>query len=102
MQQQEAVELITNAFRQFLGPGNEAVAVDENTRLVGGKTLLDSAALVSLIVEVEQQVEDRYDVTITIADDRAISQETSPFRTVKSLAEYVVKLYEENTGAPRV
>jgi len=101
MQRQEAVGLITDALKQFMQPGQDSAAVDENTRLVGGNTVLDSAALVSLIIEIEQQLDDRYGVSITIADDRALSQERSPFRTVSSLADYVMKLYEETTGAAR-
>jgi len=101
MQRQEAVELITDALRQFLPPGQESAALDENTRLVGGNTVLDSAALVSLIIEIEQQVDDRFGVPITIADDRALSQERSPFRTVSSLADYVIKVYDEIAGAAR-
>ncbi len=101
MQRQEAIELITDALKQFLPPRQELLSVDENTMLVGRETLLDSSALVSIIVEVEQQVDDRYGVSITIADDRALSQDRSPFRTVSSLADYVVRLYEEAAGAPR-
>jgi acyl carrier protein len=99
MQRQEAIDLITESLKQFLPPGQQSANIDQDTRLIGGKALPDSTALVSLIVEVEQQVDDRFGIAITIADDRAISQTRSPFRTVSSLADYVVKLYNEAAGA---
>lgn len=102
MQRQEVIGLITETLKQFLPPEQEPAAVDENTRLIGGNSLLDSAALVSLIIEVEQQLDDRYGVAITIADDRALSQQRSPFRTVSSLADYILQLCGETAGAERV
>ena len=57
--------------------------------------VLDSLGLVNLIVSVEQNIEDEFHVVITIADDRALSQKHSPFRTVESLAEYIEILLKE-------
>ena len=65
------------------------------TRLFGGNSNLDSLGLINLIVAVEQNIEDEFDVTITLADERAMSQENSPFRTVGSLADYIELLLEE-------
>ena len=59
----------------------------------GGK--LDSLGLINLVVAVEQNIEDEFDVTITLADERAMSQEKSPFRTVVSLANYIEILLDE-------
>jgi acyl carrier protein len=91
MRREEAIELIGQALKE-VRPEQSSATVDENWRLLGGQSLLDSTGLVSLIVEVEQQINDRYDLAITIADDRAMSEKQSPFRTVGSLADYIVKL----------
>jgi acyl carrier protein len=100
MQRHEAIDMITEALREFVEvPQSEPV--NESTRLVGGSALLDSAAVVSLIVEIEQRVDDQYGVAITIADERALSQERSPFRTVGTLADYVVRLCAETMGTSR-
>ena len=66
-----------------------------NTVLFGEDGKLDSLGLINLVVAVEQNIEDEFDVTITLADERAMSQETSPFRTVGSLADYIEMLLEE-------
>jgi acyl carrier protein len=67
----------------------------EDTRLIGKKAVLDSLNLVSMIVDIEQRINDDYGFALTIADERAMSQERSPFRTVGSLAEYILQLIEE-------
>ena len=56
---------------------------------------MDSLGLVNLIVSVEQNIEDDFDVSITIADERAMSQKHSPFRTVGTLADYIEILLKE-------
>lgn len=94
----ECINLIREIYAQFVPPGQPADATSE-TRLFGGASLLDSAALVSLLVEVEQQVNDACGTTIVIADDRAMSQKRSPFRTIGSLGEYVSMLLGEHSDA---
>ena len=66
-----------------------------NTVLFGENGKLDSLGLINLVVAVEQNIEDEFDVTITLADERAMSQETSPFRTVGTLTDYIEMLLGE-------
>ena len=66
-----------------------------DTVLFGENGKLDSLGLINLVVAVEQNIEDEFDVTITLADERAMSQETSPFRTVGTLTDYIEMLLGE-------
>ena len=68
------------------------------TMLFGDGSSLSSLALVNLIVAVEEGVEQEFGVAITIADERAMSSRQSPFRTVRSLAEYTMTLVGESGG----
>ncbi len=68
--------------------------VTESTVLFGREGIFDSLGLVSLIVDVEQKIED-LGISITLGDERAVSQKHSPFRTVQSLADYVCQLIDE-------
>jgi len=68
--------------------------VDAETRLFGRAGLLDSLGLVTLVVAVEQAIADEYGVSVSLADDRALSQRNSPYRTVGSLAEYAAGLLD--------
>jgi len=65
------------------------------TVLYGENGQLDSLGLINLIVAVEQNIEDEFDVTITLADDRAMSQKRSPFNTVGTLTNYIEILLKE-------
>lgn len=66
--------------------------VDENMVLLGQGSPLDSQGLVSLIMEVELILSERYDFDVNLVDDRAMSMKNSPFRTVQSFADYVYGL----------
>jgi acyl carrier protein len=68
---------------------------EADTPLYGNGSELDSLGLVTLIVALEQNIEDEFELSITLADERAMSQKRSPFRTIGSLADYIEKLLEE-------
>jgi len=64
----------------------------EATALLGRDAVLDSLGLVTLIVDVEQKLDEQLRVTATLADDRAMSRERSPFMTVGTLIDYVCEV----------
>ena len=63
-----------------------------NTKILGGKGCLDSLALVSFITDLEDAIDEAFDKEIVLADEKAMSQKTSPFRSVASLRDYIIKL----------
>ena len=72
--------------------------LSKKTILFGKDGKLDSLGLVNLLVIMEQNIEDEFDVSITIADERAMSQKYSPFRTIGSLADYIEMLLKEKSN----
>lgn len=82
------VASLNEVFAQTGLPAPETITGD--TVLVGKDAVLDSLGVVSLIVEVEQRVEAEHGVSVTLANDKAMSQRNSPFRTVGVLADHVV------------
>jgi acyl carrier protein len=76
-------------------PKLDVSQMDENTRLFGSRGLLDSLGLVSVVLDVEQQINDQLNTSISIADERAMSQSRSPFRSAGTLADYIVMLLQE-------
>ncbi|MBI5116009.1 acyl carrier protein [Candidatus Poribacteria bacterium] len=64
--------------------------------LFGKSGRLDSLGLVNFIVLIEEKIEEEYGMAIVIADEKAMSQKRSPFKTIGRLAEYVSQLLEEN------
>lgn len=96
LERQVVVEVILAALQDVLaGAASEPVTPDENTRLLGRSSVLDSMGLVTLIVEVEQRLEADHDLVVVLADDRAMSQTRSPFLSVGTLADYVMQLAAE-------
>ena len=65
--------------------------LDANTRLFGEGGLLDSMALVSLVIAVEQTLEETHNVAVALADEKALSQRSSPYRTIGTLAAYAAQ-----------
>lgn len=65
------------------------------TQLFGCSGNLDSIGLVTFIVMLEQRIAKKYHRPVTIAEDRALSRQRSPFLTVDSLAEYLSEKLNE-------
>ncbi|MGD0708213.1 MAG: hypothetical protein ABSA51_07150 [Anaerolineaceae bacterium] len=94
----EAVkQLVLNALKELNEQldANKQLEVTENTVLFGRGSRLDSLGLVNLIVLVEEKANETFGASITLADERAMSQAQSPFRTVQSLSDYLLMLLKE-------
>lgn len=93
----DALALLLESFEELrpsvtsLPPGPP----NPEARLFGKEGLLDSLALVQLIVEYEEKLFEKTGRALTLADDRAFSRERSPFRTPAALASYVSELLAE-------
>ena len=71
----------------FLNPNSK-------TKLYGGNGAMDSLALVSFIADLEDKISDEFEKDIILADEKAMSAKTSPFRNVESLTLYIKSLLE--------
>ena len=65
---------------------------NEDTVIFGNESVLDSMDLVHFISLIEEKIEDETGDYISIADENAMALEVSPFRTVKTLNEYIKNL----------
>lgn len=71
----------------FLNPNSK-------TKLYGVNGAMDSLALVSFIADLEDKISDEFEKDIILADEKAMSAKTSPFRNVESLSSYIKELLE--------
>ena len=94
---QNVINSIYTAIDEFNMVAEEPKQLDKSpdTILFGEEGRLDSLGLVSLIMEIEGQIQIDFDTTITLADERAMSRLNSPFRSVDSLAGYIVEILDE-------
>jgi acyl carrier protein len=87
--------LVIGILREVLGSKSRAIELSQDTPLIGQNSVLDSLGLVTLIVDLEQRMDEEFGICVTLADDRAMSQRNSPFRSVASLTDYILMLTQE-------
>lgn len=80
------IKFLEDFLKEELG---ESIQLSLDSKLFGGGGPLDSMALVNLVVDLEELIEDDYGKTITLADEKAMSRRTSPFSRVQNLIDYV-------------
>ncbi len=78
----------------------EARDIGAGTRLIGRQSVLDSLGLVTLIMEIEDRLLSRHGISVSLADDRAMSQEKSPFLTAASLTDYISRVLDDDDIGP--
>ena len=74
----------------------ESIELSLESKLFGGGGPLDSMALVNLVVDLEELIEDDYGKTISLADEKAMSRRTSPFSRVQNLIDYIQEQLNSN------
>jgi acyl carrier protein len=65
--------------------------VSADAAIFGPDSPLDSLGLVALLLDIEEALQDA-GYPAVLSDERAMSQTRSPFRSVKSLVDYIEKL----------
>lgn len=70
------------------------------TPLFGTAASLDSMMLVNLLLEVEDRLMVQANRKIALADTRAFSPKSSPFRDVRSLVDFICAQNVERTAVP--
>lgn len=60
--------------------------------LFGANSPLDSLGLVTLLMEVEEVLREE-GIDVSLSDERAMSQKSSPFRSVPALVQYICETY---------
>lgn len=81
----EARASIESAKNLVAAPGTALFGVDG----------LSSLDLVSFIILAEEKVDDETGVKLTLASEQAMSRRSSPFRTLQTLADYIVECLTE-------
>ncbi|MBW0177657.1 hypothetical protein [Sediminibacterium sp.] len=93
----EIEQAVINLFKQVITNSGKSYdgTVDNNTPIMGAESPFDSIDLVTFIVALEQMIEDDWSFSVTLADDRAMSQTISPFKTIGTISDYIEVLIKE-------
>lgn len=100
---QRVLDFVYGVLEEFNeGEDNEdaKLPLAPDTPLFGQGGRLDSLGLVNLIVLTEQKLEDDMDVSLSLADERAMAMESSPFASVATFAAYIETLLMESGSWP--
>jgi acyl carrier protein len=96
----EIIEPSLTELSEFLPESDlQTLKSNHESPLFGQAAALDSMGLVNLLVCIEERVEDEYDVSITLANEKAMSRKNSPFKSILTLCEYVKEVIEEVKNA---
>lgn len=104
MRKQEILEIVEQSLKDVIfqkseGEVNANLNLNGSTKLLGEGALVDSLTLVSVIVDIESKLNDVHGSSVTIADERALMQKSSPFRTIGTLTEYIYRLVAEQNDS---
>lgn len=93
----EIEQAVIKVFQQVLNNNGKSYEgnIDTVTPIMGSDSPFDSIDLVTFIVAVEQMIEDDWSFSVTLADDRAMSQTISPFKTIGTISDYIEVLIKE-------
>ena len=91
------LQIIYSAIDELNQQLPERLEKSADTVLFGEGAKLDSLGLVNLIVITEQKAEEALGATITLADEKAMSRENSPFKSIGTLADYISSVLEESS-----
>lgn len=96
---QELIDLIIEVAEELNTSQKNKIPVEKgaDAPLYGKDGVLDSVGLVTFVVAVEEAIEDRFGTTLVLADEKAMSQRSSPFLTIGSLGSYAEKLIKEQS-----
>jgi len=86
------IEIIETTFKEVAGESDIPFPenICEETRILVGNSPFDSMHVVNMIVLVEEGVSDTFNVDITLANEHTMSQSKSPFKSIGTLADYIV------------
>lgn len=91
VEKEKVVNLVVDAIAELneMREADEQIEATAGAALYGEGSVLDSLSLVNLIVIAEEKIEDTFEVSLTLADEKAMSLRNSPFRSVETLADYI-------------
>ncbi len=69
--------------------------INADSHIFGGEEGIDSLSLVRLIVWIERKIEEKFGRRVNLADEKAMSQRSSPYRNVRSLVNFIAIKLED-------
>jgi hypothetical protein len=85
--------LVLTKFNNFVNENDIIIDnISISTNLIGTSSSLDSMELVTFIIELETLIQEKFNITVQLADEKAMSRRTSPFINLESLVTYILEI----------
>jgi acyl carrier protein len=94
MNRERIEEVIITALNDYLETQGIEGEIHPDTILFGSESELDSMGLVNVVIDIESYFQDQ-GYSVSLASEEAMSRKSSPFRTVATLTDFILKLIEE-------
>ncbi len=94
MDRARLIEDMTGLLKAAVDAQGEQHEMDilSDSDLVGAGAVLSSLALVTYILDLEAWLDSEHGLEVILVNENALSRSQSPFRTVETLADYVLEL----------
>jgi acyl carrier protein len=91
---EQCIHVVSQSFVSITSEAGVETPTDisDSTELIGPNSVLDSMALVTLVLDVEQRLEEQAGVAVSLMNEQALSRRFSPFRTIGSLTDYILEV----------
>ena len=93
---EKIIEIIIETVKEYnegLSKENQ-ISQDLDASIYGDTNGIDSLGLVSFIINLEQNIEERLNKVVSLADEKAMSQKKSPYESINILSEYILQLID--------
>lgn len=98
MNRNEVFEMVCETLGQLMDEyAIEKPNFHEDTLIYGTHEGISSLMLVRLIVDLEEAIETKSGLFVTIADEKILSARTSPFANLRNLTDFLMQLMAEQT-----
>lgn len=90
-------EIVIDTINEFNEESDNKIDISSGreSKLFGSNSAVDSLELVNLIVEIEENISEKFNKNITITSEKAMSRYTSPFKNVGTITDYIEEILNE-------
>ena len=93
--EEKVLDIVVEALKDAWGEYDINDTPTADSEIFGGQSVLDSTALVSMILDLEERLEEELGMTVSLMDEKAVSQENSPFQSVATMVAFIKTIVEE-------
>ena len=70
-------------------PPEYQLILNKDEFLISDKSCIDSLGLITLLINIEEKISNKFKINLNLLDEKLISEESTPFETLSSLASWL-------------